>query len=325
MTLVPAEMADPSVQRFFFLKPGFGYIKITSFEGPTADELRKAIEHLGGNELKGLVLDLRGNPGGIVESAVRSASFFLKPGQRILWIRGREGPQEEVTVPAGFRPYEFPLCVLVDDKSASAAELLSGALQDHDRATILGRQSFGKGIVQSVFDLAEGAAVALTTAKYLTPSGRSIQRPLEDCELYALVACNPPEDEFKTDHGRIVRGGGGITPDQEVFPHAYTRLEGVIEATNSFFEFTRDQIHRYPKVDENFEVPPQMLDDFQLFLSQRRIRPDLSEWSSTLDFIRSRLKQEFFNLRFGVAKGDEVESLRQPEVIEALRVLESAQ
>jgi hypothetical protein len=97
-----------------------------------------------------------------------------------------------------------------------------------------------------------------------------------------------------------------------------------MELTNSFFEFARDYVGRYPELDENFEAPPKMLDDFQFFLSQRRIRPDLSEWSSTLDYIRSRLKQEFFNLRFGVAKGDEVEASRQPEVIEALRVLESA-
>ncbi len=324
MTLVPAEMADPSVQRFFLLKPGIGYVKVTSFEGPTAEDLRAAINDLGGDKLKGLVLDLRGNPGGIVEAAVRSASFFLKPGQRILWIRGREGPQEEVTVPAGFHPFEFPICVLVDEKTASAAELLAGALQDHDRATVLGQPTFGKGIVQSVFDVSEGTAVALTTAKYLTPSGRSIQRPLEDCELYALVACNPPEDEFKTDLGRVVRGGGGIVPDTEVLPHAYTRLEAVMEATNSFFEFARQHIDRYPKLDDKFEAPPQMLDDFQFFLSQRRIRPDLAEWSSTLEYVRSRLKQEFFNLRFGVAKGDEVEALRQPAVIEAIRVIESA-
>lgn len=324
MTLVPAEMADPSVPRVFPLRPGVGYIKVGSFEGPTAADLRQAIEDLGGRRLKGLVLDLRGNPGGIVEAALQSASFFLQPGQRILWVRAREGPQEEVTVPAGVLPYEFPLCVLIDQTTASSAEIVAGALQDHDRATIIGLPSFGKGIVQSVFNLSEGTAVALTTAKYLTPSGRSIQKPLENCQMYALLSCEEGGGEFKTDQGRTVHGGGGISPDQIVAPRAYTRFETVMEATNSFFEFAQRYLESDPNIDQNFEVPADMLDDFQLFLSERRIRPDLSEWSLTLDFIRKRLKQEVFNLKFGVAKGDEVEVMLQPPVLAALKVLETS-
>jgi carboxyl-terminal processing protease len=324
MTLVPAEMADPSVPRAFPLRPGVGYIKVGSFEGPTAGDLHQAIEDLGGHLLKGLVLDLRGNPGGIVEAALQSASFFLQPGQRILWIRAREGPQEEVTVPEDVQPYEFPLCVLIDQTTASSAEILAGALQDHDRATIIGLPSYGKGIVQSVFDLSEGTAVALTTAKYFTPSGRSIQKPLENCEMYALLSCQGSGEEFKTDEGRTVRSGGGITPDQIVTPRAYTRFETVMEASNSFFEFAQRYLAIHPQVDESFDVPAGMLDDFQLFLSERRIRPDLSEWSLTRDFIRQRLKQEVFNLKFGVAKGDEVEVLLQPPVLAALKVLEAA-
>ena len=324
MDLIPAEMADPSVRRSFVIEPGLAYVKLANFEQNTAEELRQAIDGLDGDELSGLILDLRGNPGGIVESAVMAAAFFLKPGENILWIRAKEGPKEEVKVPEGYKPYGFRVCVLIDDQTASAAELMAGALQDHDRAWIVGVPSFGKGLVQSVFPLSEGAAVALTTAKYLTPSGRSIQRPLADCELYALASCLDSSDkgkQFKTDAGRVVEEGGGITPDEIVFPRPYTRFEAAMEGSNSFLEFAQEQLRREGKVSGDFEVSSRMLDDFQLFLSERKIRPGLAEWSATVSFIRSRLKQEFFNLSLGVQEGDQIEVRRDPMVLAALRNL----
>ena len=326
MDLIPAEMADPSVRRSFLIEPGLAYVKLANFDENTAEELRQAIDGLGGDELSGLILDLRGNPGGIVESAVMAAALFLKPGENILWIRAKEGPKEEVKVPEGYKPYGFRVCVLIDDQTASAAELMAGALQDHDRAWIVGVPSFGKGLVQSVFPLSEGAAVALTTARYLTPSGRSIQRPLADCQLYALASCLDSSDtgkQFKTDAGRVVEEGGGITPDEIVFPRRYTRtrFETAMEGSNSFLEFAQKHVRRHGKVSADFEVSSRMLDDFQLFLSEREIRPGLAEWSSTVGFIRSRLKQEFFNLSLGVEEGDQIEARRDPMVLAALRHL----
>ena len=327
MELIPAEMADPSVRRTFLIEPGVAYVKLTNFAENTAEELRHGIEALGGDELSGMVLDLRGNPGGIVESAVRATAFFLRPGQNILWIRPKEGPREEVKVPEGYDPYRFRLSVLIDNQTASAAELMAGAMQDHDRAKIIGVPSFGKGLVQSVFPLSEGTAVALTTAKYLTPSGRSIQRPLADCELYALASCldsSDPGKEFKTDSGRLVEEGGGIIPDEIVFPRGYTRFEAAMEGSNSFLEFAQQHVRRYGKVSKDFEISARMLDGFQLFLSEREIRPGLAEWSSTVGFIRGRLKQEFFNLSFGVEEGDQIEVRRDPIVLAALRHLRGA-
>jgi len=326
LTLVPAELADPSVPRNFFLKPGIAYIKVVNFDVPTADELAGVIEQMGGHELKGLVLDMRGNPGGVVEAAVRIASFFLKPDQRILWIQGRDGPQEEVRVPEGFKPYEFAMAVLINNETASAAELVAGALQDHDRATIIGESSYGKGLVQSVFELSEGTALAITTAQYLTPSGRSIQRRLGDCRVYQFVHCEDeaqqPPREFKTDSGRIVGEKGGVEPDRVVHPRLYSRLELVIESTNSFLDFAQSYVREHSDISENFQVSPRMLDDFQLFLSERRIRPNLSEWTSTADYIRERLQQEIFNLSLGVAKGDEVEARRDPPILAAVQAVE---
>jgi carboxyl-terminal processing protease len=327
VALVPAELADPSVQRTFFLKPGIAYIKVANFDLHTAEELEASIQRMGGRQLQGLVLDMRDNPGGVVEAAVRIASFFLKPDQRILWIQGRDGPQEELRVPEGFEPYEFPLAVLVNSRTASAAELVSGALQDHDRAAIIGEPSFGKGLVQSVFELSEGTALAITTAQYLTPSGRSIQRTLGDCRVYQLVPCedekqNPPK-VFKTDAGRVVSEKGGIQPDQLVYPRGYTsRLEAVMEASNSFLDFAQRYVRQHPGISADFQVNPRMLDEFQLFLSERRIQPGLSEWSSAVDYVRERLQQEVFNLTLGVAKGDEVEARRDPPIQAALQNIE---
>ena len=138
-TLVPAELASPSVSRAFLLRPGIGYIKVESFEEKTPQDLRSALDKLDGKDLKGLVLDLRDNPGGLLPAALEIAAMFLKPGQVILSIRGRSGPPEEIKVPEGVEPYQFPLAVLINGKSASASEIVSGALQDHDRE--IGRAS----------------------------------------------------------------------------------------------------------------------------------------------------------------------------------------
>lgn len=178
-TLTPEAVASPSVDRAFLLKPGVAFIRVQNFEARTGAELKAAIEKLGGSKLNGLVLDLRNNPGGVVEAALESASLFLKPGQRILSVRGRTKKEEEIKVPDNVTPYEFPVSVLINGKTASAAEIVAAALQDHKRARIVGEHSFGKGLVQSVYPLSDKTGVALTVAFYYSPNGRNIQRPLK--------------------------------------------------------------------------------------------------------------------------------------------------
>src|SRR5215471_11757830 len=204
-TLTPEEMQSASVDRAFFVGAGIGYVRIASFEEKTAAQLKAAIEKLGGDRLAGLVLDLRGNPGGLVTAAVETASLFLQPGMKIVTVRGRNVPAKNDVVPDGATPYGFKLAILVNEKTASASEIVSGAMQDHDRATILGAPSFGKGLVQSVFPLTEGAGLALTTALYYTPSGRSIQKPLDATrfELGPTTAHPNTRSEFHTDKGRV--------------------------------------------------------------------------------------------------------------------------
>jgi len=320
--LIPEEMQEPSVERAFFLKPGIGYLRVSSFDEKTGRLIRDAIEELGGHNLKGLVLDLRRNPGGLVTSALETAALFLKPGARIVTVRGRNVAEKSEDVPAGATPYEFPLVVLVDEKTASASEIVTGALQDHDRATVVGEASYGKGLVQSVYPLSEGTGLALTTALYYTPSGRSIQKPLDSSQFALAAATAHPNgrSEFHTDAGRKVTGGGGIVPDYVVAPPAVTRLRAVLDGSGSFTTFATAYVDGH-KITQDFEVTPMLLDDFQVFLSQHGIQPGVSEWSAERDFIANRLKTEIFNLTLGVAKGDEVEAQRNPQILKAMELL----
>ncbi len=323
-TLTPEEMQAPSVDRAFLIAPGYGYVRITSFEEKTGTQTREAIEKLGGRNLKGLVLDLRKNPGGLVTAALETASMFLQPKQTILTIRGRKVKETAEKVPDTANPYTFALAVLIDAKSASASEIVSGALQDHDRATILGEPSFGKGLVQSVFPLSGGSGIALTTALYYTPSGRSIQKQFrsDDFALAATAAHPNTRTDFKSDKGRDLQGGGGIIPDVEVLSPVPSRLRIAMERSASFTSFATEYL-KTNKVTPEFEITPKVLDQFQEFLSERQIQPNVSEWSRERDSIEIRLKTEIFNQALGVEKGDEVDARRDQAIKEALQVLQA--
>jgi carboxyl-terminal processing protease len=326
LTLIPEEMQASSVERVFELQPGIGYIRVGSFEEKTAVQIREGIEKLGGRKLKGLVLDLRNNPGGLMNAALETASYFLQPGQMILSVKGRNVPEKIERVPAGNSPYLFPVAVLVNGKTASASEIVSGALQDHDRATIVGEPSFGKGLVQSVFPLAENTGLALTTALYYIPSGRSIQKAFKtsDFALGATAAHPNERTDFKTDSGRSVPGGGGIVPDVAAYPVEMTALRSVLEGTASFTTFAGDYIREH-KIEPGWQLPPEAIDQFQAWLAARQIQPNLREWVANHDFVASRLKTEIYNLSFGVEKGDEVEAQFDPPIRKALEVIQNAQ
>lgn len=313
------ELVDaPSVDRAYMLQPNIGYVRVTGFDPQTAKQLKDAIEKLGGAKLHGLVLDLRDNGGGVVQAALEVASYFLQPGQRILSVKGRSIEDQQVDVPKEATPYTFGLAVLVNEKTASASEILSGALQDHDRATIIGVPSFGKGLVQNIFNLSGGTAMALTTAFYYTPSGRSIQKPLPSGQL----SVEKQTKDFNTDSGRVVTGGGGIRPDIVVQPEEQTRLRMVLEGSGVMTSFATEYTQKN-KVTESFNVTPGVLEDFQIFAGQHQIQPSVSDWIRDRDWIQNRLKQEIFDQTLGVAKGDEVEAQRDPMVRAALERLTS--
>ena len=321
-TLTPEDMQTPSVDRAFFVGPGIGYIRVASFEEKTAAQLKEAIDKLGGKNLAGLVLDLRNNPGGLVGAAIDTASLFLQPGADILTVRGRNAPEKTESVPSTAQPYAFKLAILINEKTASAAEIVTGALQDHDRAVVLGEPSYGKGLVQAVFPLGENTGLALTTALYYTPSGRSIQKPLDPgkFELAAATAHPNAKSTFKTDSGRTVEGGGGIRPDEVVLPEGLNRFRAVLEGSASFANFATEYLRTH-KVERDVEVTPEMADLFRTFLYARQIQPNLAEWIHEQSFIYSRVKVEIINQAIGVEEGDKVEAERDPVIQRALEAL----
>jgi carboxyl-terminal processing protease len=317
-TLKPELVDTPSIDRAFFLAPQIGYLRIASFEEATGKLARQKIEELGGENLKGLVIDLRNNPGGAVQAALETASLFLEPDRLVFSVKGRTAKTEEVRVPKLAHPYQFPVAILINGKSASASEILSGALQDHDRATILGEPSYGKGLVQRVYSLSSNSGLALTTAFYYTPSGRSIQKPLAFGQLDSKAIV--PLGSFHTDSGREVRGGGGIQPDEAVEPLQLSRLEMVLDASGSLTTFASEYVQTHD-IAPDFDVTPDLLDQLRVFLSARQIQPSVSDFLRDRAWIQSRLQQEIMNLKFGVAKGDEVEMQRDVLVQTALKKL----
>ena len=233
------EIPHNSVDLKFEIRPGIGYIHLTMFQETTGREINDALQGFG--DLKGLVLDLRGNPGGLLSEAVAVCDKFLHRGQTIVSQRGRAYPEQIYRATRGESGPEYPIVVLVNHGTASAAEIVSGALQDHDRALIVGETTFGKGLVQTVYQISENTGLALTTYHYYTPSGRLIQRNYNGVSLYDYYYNHDKPQDTKdrevklTDSGRTVYGGGGITPDDEKsIPLSRTTSRSSCSATTPF-------------------------------------------------------------------------------------------
>ena len=220
-TLVRREVRLRAVPRATLLEPGIGYVAVNEFNETVADELRLAVDSLRAAGMRGLILDLRGNPGGLLDMGVRVGDLFLDSGQVIVTVKGRTPESVAVFTDEHAQAWsELPIVVLVNGGSASAAEIVAGALQDHDRAVLVGSGTYGKGSAQSVFQVDGGGALKLTTAKWFTPSGRSINKTSRSTAAEgetddARKAREATESavRFRTDGGRLVRGGGGIAPD----------------------------------------------------------------------------------------------------------------
>ena len=245
-------VAQPSVPDAYMIKPGVGYIDMTrGFNYTTSDELREALDVLRANGASSLVLDLRNNPGGFLDQAIRVAEVFLPYGQLILTQKGRNGLRDNTYRSKNRTADSTPLVILINDSTASASEIVAGAMQDHDRALIVGETSFGKGLVQSIIPLECGGGLTLTSAKYYTPSGRLIQRDYADHGLYdyftqggsrrSYEKMKPVGPERKTDTGRAVYGGGGITPDEPVTAREITTAQRRL--VSPLFAFTRDLVN----------------------------------------------------------------------------------
>ncbi len=328
-TLTRAQIHSRSVRLATLLEGGVGYIELSQgFSQATAREVTAAIDSLKTAGMRSLILDLRWNPGGLLEEGVAVADLFLDPGQQIVVTRGRApGATRTVVDQAPQRYADLPLVVLVNGASASATEIVAGALQDHDRAVIIGTTSFGKGLVQSVFRLSNQASLKLTTSKWYTPSGRSIQRPRQDLERDPddEIARNDTAaaDTFRTDRGRAIRGGGGIAPDVVITPDSVdvarrNRLQqalgrDVVKYTDALAAFALDARANRTVASPLFTVTPQIRERFLGLLRQRGVDLDRATLDATWPFIERQLGSQ--TARFVFGRAGEVRRSAQDEPV----------
>jgi len=290
MTFHRAIVHIPAIPYTLVFEGNVGYIPLQQFSGTATDELEDAVNRVEKAGATRVILDLRGNPGGILDQAIGTSNLFLKQGAEIASVRARNGEAQSYSATVAPQEPTIPLVLLVDGRSASASEILAGALQDHDRAMILGTTSYGKGLVQSLFQLDGGYALKMTTAKWYTPSGRSIQKErklLPDGEFVEVTPDSLESDsvkkarpKFKSDAGRVVYGGGGITPDIIIKPDTLTTAEQRL--LNSFAP--KSQVFRSVlqdfaaehkgKVRPDFTVTSDMRNDFVKRLRDKGVTVD---------------------------------------------------
>src|ERR1700727_1383601 len=295
-TVVRDEIPRYSVDVHFMIKPGIGYMHVSGFQETTEHEVAEALDEMG--DLKGLVLDLRQNPGGLLSEGVGVADKFLKKGQLIVSHHGGSSPEKRYAASHGNGGKDYPLVVLVNRGTASAAEIVAGAIQDHDRGLIAGEVTFGKGLVQTVYPLSENTGLALTTAHYYTPSGRLIQRDYSNISLYDYYYNREPESgsnvnrEVKlTDSGRTVYGGGGITPDVVIPPVKGNHFQDTLLQHYAFFNYAKRYVVSHHPA-KSFEVDDAVLQDFRKSLEEASIPYTQADLVDNNDWIRSNIKSE---------------------------------
>jgi carboxyl-terminal processing protease len=327
--VVRDEIPRYSVDLHFLIRPGIGYLHITGFNETTEKEVSDALDQMG--DLKGLILDLRQNPGGLLSEGVGVADKFLRKGQLIVSHHGRNSPEKRYTATHGDGGKEYPLVVLVNRGTASAAEIVAGAIQDHDRGLIVGETTFGKGLVQTVYPLSENTGLALTTAHYYTPSGRLIQRDYSNVSLYDYYFERPDESKNSTasrevkltDSGRTVYGGGGITPDVKLDPIKSTPFQDSLLQHYAFFNYAKHyMVNHHPT--KSFEVDDATMQDFRKFLDAEKIPFTEAELLQNNDWVRSSIKSEIFVNAFGQEEGLKVRAEADPEVLKGLDLLPQA-
>lgn len=331
LTVTRDEINRPSVPEPLWLRPGIAYIDIDQFSETTGDELEKALRKLGENNIKGLILDLRNNPGGLLTEGVSVSDKFLQKGQTIVSHRGRASAEKPYIARTGNRGRDYPIVVLVNRMSASAAEIVAGALQDHDRAWVLGEQTFGKGLVQTVFPLVENTGLALTTAHFYTPSGRLIQRDYTNKSFFDYYYRKEGEgarnlnDVKMTDSGRTVYGGGGITPDEKYTPPKADKFQIEVYRKYAFFNFTKYYFSTHDiKLPKDWGPDANTLSEFHDWLLKQGVEFNEAEFSQNVDWMKRMLKKEIYLTAFDLDQSRRVEIETDPEVEQAIESLPKA-
>jgi len=362
LTVTRAEIPQTTVRHAYMLTPDTGYIWLTDFARGTGDEMTQAIEGLQQQGMKRLLLDLRNNGGGLLDQAIEVADHFVPDGAMVVETRGRTRDSFASYTDTGAHPaLDLPLVVLVNRGTASAAEIVSGAIQDHDMGLIVGTPTWGKGLVQTVYNLPYGAGMALTTARYYTPTGRLIQRDYSS--FYDYYTYNPEVEEeadgtgaegdgaaggtteaetgaatdesaqdgpvYYTDLGRKVYGGGGITPDVIVEAEELTPFSQFLISRNAHFDFAVDYARRH-KVDSKDWTPgPEVLDEFETWLvgeelSTRDEVTEAFENPATRDDALLRIRAEVFNAEWGQDASHRVRAQGDHQIQRALDLFDQA-
>jgi carboxyl-terminal processing protease len=334
VTVTRDEIPRPGVEFFTMVKPGVGYVHVKTFNETTDTDLADALKQLDVSKLDGLIIDLRNNGGGLLNQAVGMADMFLDKGEIVVSHRGRSSQEHRYVALRGNQGIEVPVIVLINGQSASASEIVSGAIQDHDRGLVVGETSFGKGLVQTQYPLSEDTALLLTTARYYTPSGRLIQRDYKNVSLYDYhYNPQPPtKPEVKlTDSRRQVFGGGGITPDVAVAAPKPDDFEQMLVRRGVFYldpqgvgDFTRFYLGEKPDVTKDFTVNDEVIREFGKYLDKEKIKYTEQDIQANLTWLKWQIKREAFTSVFGLTDGYKVELQDDPQLDKAVEMIPQA-
>ena len=330
-TVVRDEIPRPGVEYFSMIRPGIGYVRVTTFNETTDSDLADAMKQLDYPKLDGLILDLRNNGGGLLNQAVGMADMFLDKNDLVVFHHGRVSEERRLYAVRGNQGLDVPLVILVNGGTASASEIVSGAVQDHDRGLVVGETTFGKGLVQTQFQLSEDTALLLTTARYYTPSGRLIQRDYKNVSLYDYHynPKAPVKPELKlTDTGRQVYGGGGITPDDVVAAPKPDDFEQLLYRRGVFYplpqgvgDFVRFYLGQKPEVTKDFVVNDAVMDQFRKYLNQLHIKFTDQDIQANASWLKWQIRREVFTTVFGLDAGYKVELQDDPQLEKAISLI----
>ncbi len=330
VTVIRGEI-ETSLVDAFWVKPGIAFLKVTSFEAQNvARDVETALQKLDESKIKGLILDLRENRGGLVTEAVSLAGRFLRDGQVVVSHRGRAEKEQVFRAKANPLAQKYPIVVLVNGNSASASEIVSGALQDHDRALIMGENTFGKGLVQAQFPLTEGAALLLTIAHYYTPSGRLIQRDYSKGSFFDYYYARKPiqnsDDVKSTDVGRKMYGGGGITPDEKYDPPKPTVFQRRIYNSSVIYRFASTYFGpAKPSLPAGWTPDNDLLTRFKDYLHSRDFTFTDAEFDHDKKWLTEQIRDEFYLRAFDKKVSDRAQFVDDPEVQKAVESMPKAE
>jgi len=340
MTVVRAEIPQTTVRYAYMIEPGTGYISVSDFARSTGAEVARAIDELRGQGMERLLFDLRNNGGGLLDQAIEVSEQFVDSGDIVVETRGRiQDSIQRFAADGRYAPLDLPVVVLVNAGTASASEIVAGAVQDHDVGLVVGTPTWGKGLVQTVYNLSYGSGLALTTAKYYTPSGRLIQRDYHSfLDYYARTDFDdeaedqpaaPVGEEYRTDLGRTVYGGGGITPDVEVRPNELPPALQYLFARSAFFRFAIDWANRHESVAPDWSPDAEVEAEFEAWLTREKLQTAdeaaaLLADEASRDVVLRQIRAEVLGAKYGIEASHQVLARGDRQIQTALSLFSRA-